>query len=307
MPLPVLLGIAFAAAGAAGIGSGIRGAKKVKDANDTIKSAQNRHERNISRFELTTETTSKQMEKLGKFELEILHSFEEFSLLIEKIQNKPEFKEVKIDDVELPEYDGEKIKEVSVTANVLLSGLGSATIGSGVTAAISASGGAIAAGGGGIALGTTILGATTLGVGLLVGGVIFNITGGKLSQKADEAYDQMRSSEKKIDKACEYLNELSDISKDYYSALTNVNEIFKKKMQILKFAINTHKKLDWNEFSDIEKKETQNLVLLVGLLFKMCQVNLVLKSENDSEINKVNTSETKKMIKDSQVILSKIN
>ena len=85
MPLPVILGIAFAAAGAAGIGSGIRGAKKMKDANDTIKSAQNRHERNISRFELTTETTSKQMEKLGKFELEILHSFEEFSLLIEKI------------------------------------------------------------------------------------------------------------------------------------------------------------------------------------------------------------------------------
>ena len=341
MPIPVILGIAAVVAGLAGVGTGIHGAKKMKDANDTMKSAQSRHEKNMTKFEVATENTTRQMDKLGEFELKILHSFEDFSDLIEKIQNKPEFKEVDIDGVKLPEYDGAKIKEVSVGAGVLLGGLGGAALGTAggfaaagaTTAAVMAlgtastgtaiaslsgaaltnatlaalGGGAIAAGGGGIALGTTILGATTLGVGLLVGGVIFNITGGKLSQKADEAYDQMKSAEKKINKACEYLNELEDISKEYYLALTNVNRLFEEKLQILKFVVNTQKKRNWNEFSDIEKNQTQNLVLLVGLLFKMCQVSLVLKSENNEETNKVNKIETDKMISDSQKIINSIN
>lgn len=47
-----------------------------------------------------------------------------------------------------------------------------------------------------MALGSTILGATTLGVGLLVGGVIFSVTGSKLSDKADEAHSQMKKQKK---------------------------------------------------------------------------------------------------------------
>ena len=40
-----------------------------------------------------------------------------------------------------------------------------------------------ALGGGGIALGTTILGASTLGVGLLVGGIIFSVVGNGTTKK----------------------------------------------------------------------------------------------------------------------------
>lgn len=69
-------------------------------------------------------------------------------------------------------------------------------------------GGALAAGGGGIALGTTILGATTLGMGLLVGGIIFNFTGNKLSAKADEAMEQMKKAKTEIDRICAYLESL---------------------------------------------------------------------------------------------------
>ncbi len=52
-----------------------------------------------------------------------------------------------------------------------------------------------------MALGSAVLGATTLGVGLLVGGIIFNITGSSLSDKADEAWAQMEKAEKTIDMA----------------------------------------------------------------------------------------------------------
>ena len=64
-------------------------------------------------------------------------------------------------------------------------------------------GGALTAGGGGMALGSTILGVSTLGIGLLVGGMIFNVTGSKLSDQADEAYRQMKKAEDKINKIVE--------------------------------------------------------------------------------------------------------
>ena len=48
-----------------------------------------------------------------------------------------------------------------------------------------------------MAAGAAALGAATLGVGLLVGGIIFSFTGGKLSDKADEAWAQMKKAEGK--------------------------------------------------------------------------------------------------------------
>lgn len=40
-------------------------------------------------------------------------------------------------------------------------------------------------------------------------------------------------------------------------------------------------------FSSEERIATQNAVLLVGLLYKMCQVNLVNKAKNENEINTI--------------------
>ena len=127
--IPVALKGAAVVAGAAGVGAAAHGAKKMKDANDTMKAAQSRHERNVARFEKENETTTKDMDKLGKLELEILHSFSEFSDVFEKIKNRPTFETYSKNGVSLPKYDGEKIKEVSVGAGVLLGGLGGAGLG----------------------------------------------------------------------------------------------------------------------------------------------------------------------------------
>ncbi|MFR5081294.1 MAG: hypothetical protein ACLTEE_00990 [Anaerobutyricum hallii] len=203
MLLPFILGVGAAVAGVTGVGSGIRGAVKMKDANDTMKMVEKQHNRNTTRFEENSKITNKKMDELGTFELNILKSFDTFSDIIEKIQNRPEFKEYKMEGVQLPKYDAETIKEVSVGAGVLLGGLGGAAVGTAggfaaagaATSAVMAlgtasagtaiaslsgaaatnatlaalGGGALSAGGGGIALGTSILGAATLGVGLLVG------------------------------------------------------------------------------------------------------------------------------------------
>lgn len=338
MPLPLILGVAAAAAGLTGVGTGIHGAVKMKEANDTMKSADSRHKRNLAMFEEQNKKSTGDMDQLGALELEILNSFETFADIFEKIQNKPEFKEYQKNGVTIPKYDGEELRKVSVGAGVLLGGIGGAALGTAggfaaagaTTAAVMAlgtastgtaiaslsgaaatnatlaalGGGAIAAGGGGIALGTTILGAATLGVGLLVGGVIFNFTGSSLSNKADEAWRQMKRAEKEIDRACAYMRELSDAAVDYTKSLCSVNRLYQAHLKRLQMIVNDMGKTDWNDFTQDERLCTENSVLLVGLLYNMCKVQLVQQAEKQDELNTVNTNEINKSIADAEQMIA---
>ena len=321
MPLPLFLGIAAAVAAAGGIGTGVHGAIKMKGANDTVKSAGERHNKNIQRFETCNSRTAGSMDALGTLELDILASFQQFSDLFEQIQNRPSFKEFSCDSVDLPHYNKEEITKVSVGAGVLMGGIGGAALGTAggfaaagaTTAAVMAlgtastgtaiatlsgaaatnatlaalGGGALAAGGGGIALGTTMLGVTTLGVGLLVGGVIFSITGSTLSHKAEKAQDEMLAAEKEINTICAYLNELNMVATRYRGIMDNVNGVYRRHLNALDAIININKKTDWLEFTPQERLVTSNTVLLVQLLYKMCQVKIVLKADTEDGLNSV--------------------
>lgn len=337
MPLPFILGAGAAIAGAIGVGSGIHGAKKMKDANDTLKSAQSRHERNVAKFEAKNETTTKTMDELGKLELKILESFEAFSNTFEKIKNRPEFKNVRVEGVDLPEYDPEKLKQVSVGAGVLLGGIGGAAAGTAggfaaagaTTAAVMAigtastgtaisslsgvaatnatlaalGGGSLAAGGGGMALGSAVLGGATLGVGLLVGGVIFNITGSKLSDKADEAWSQMRAAEDKIDRICEYLDSLNRIALQYYTSVSDASKVYFRHLETMKAIV--ARSDDWYTYSESERMCIQNATLLVGLMYKMCQTKLVYKS-GDDDLNQINEQEVNTVIEEAAHVTYKL-
>lgn len=343
MPLPVwLIPLALkgaaVAAGTVGVGSAVHGAKKMKDANGTMEAAKSRHERNMAKFEKENETTSKAMDKLGKMELEILHSFSEFSDVFEQIKNIPTFETYSKNGVTLPKYDGEKIKEVSVGAGVLLGGLGGAGLGAAggfaaagaTTAAVMAlgtastgtaiaslsgvaatnatlallGGGTLAAGGGGMAAGAAALGAATLGVGLLVGGVIFSFTGGKLSEKADEAWDQMKKAESKINTICNYLVDLRSTSNNYYKTLAKISKIYQHHLDELKSIVTILGHKDWRTFTAEEKKLTENTVLLVGLLYSMCKVELVLKGKTENDMNTINKTEVTKSINNANDVLA---
>ena len=331
MPLPLFLGIAAAVAAAGGIGTGVHGAVKMKDANDTVKSAAERHNKNIKRFESCNSKTAENMDALGKLELDILVSFQQFSDMFERIQNRPSFKEFTSESVDLPHYDKEEFAKVSVGAGVLMGGIGGAALGTAggfaaagaTTAAVMAlgtastgtaiaslsgaaatnatlaalGGGALAAGGGGIALGTTMLGVTTLGVGLLVGGVIFSITGSSLSNKAEKAHKEMLEAEKEINKICSYLNELGTVATRYHRIMENVNSIYRRHLNAMDAIININKKTDWLEFTPQEKLVTENTVLLVQLLYKICQVKIVNKTTKEGELNTINKAAVEENIK----------
>ncbi len=340
MPLPLILGIGAAIAAVGGVGAGIHGGVKMKDAKDTMEAAQCRHDKNMKKYNEATESTTSKMDALGTLEIDILKGFGKFSDTIEKIQNRPEFKSYKKDNVTLPKYDPEKIKEVSVAAGAVAGALGGAAAGTAggfaaagaTTAAVMAlgtastgtaiatlsgaaatnatlaalGGGALAAGGGGMALGSAILGASTLGVGLLVGGIIFNFTGGKLSDKADEAWYQVKEETEKVEKICTYLDELKDTAGDYIDSLKKVKRVYDRSFAVIDKAVNIENRTDWKKFTKFEQKSLENTVLLVALLYKMCKVNLVLKAEEDDGINSVNKIEADKTMNDADELLMDI-
>lgn len=343
MPLPVWLvplaikGVAVVA-GAVGTGKAVKGAIDMKDANDTMKIAQNMQENSVKKFENNQKSTLSVMDDLGNKELKILQSFEEFINIYEKISNKPNNSEVELENVKLPEFKAEELKEISVGAGVLLGGLGGAALGTaaGVAAAgaVTSSaaaigvastgtaiaslhgaaltnavlaflgGGAIKAGGGGMAAGAAVLGAAGAGIGLCIGGFVFSAVGKKMSEKADEAYYQATETKREVDKICVYLDKLRSYARKYLSSLTSVDNSYKRHVADLKRIVIDLGKVNYKLFSKEEKMLLQNTINLVKILKKMCSTKLVLdKSENEKEVN---VREVDNNIQDATVVLESL-
>ncbi len=270
MALPIILGIGAAVAGATGVGKGISGGIKMKEANDTMEAAEFLQRRAVKRFETRNKETMELMDSIGQQELEILNSFEKFSGIIEKIQGRPEFKRYNKAKIKLPEYEKEKLIEVSVGAGVLLGGLGVVIFGEGV------------------------------------GGIILGKMGEKLSEQADEAFSQAMRIEREVKKIVEYLDELSEAAEQFKASLTVVEEQYKKCLDALDNTVNVSGKMHWSEFTNKEKQVTENAVLLVGLLYKMCQINLVIQNEEEEGINAVNKELIETTINDAETVLEDI-
>lgn len=298
MPIPFIVAGIAALAGAAGAASAVKGVSKMRDANNLVESANRRHKRNIRRLEESNKEADRAMDELGTLELQILKSFEDFASVFEKIKNKPTFAAYEKENVKLPEFDGTKLKEVSVGAGVLLGGIEGAGLGAaGGFAAAGATTAAV------MALGSMILGGATLGVGLLVGGIIFNITGSNLTDKADEVWGEMKRAERKMDRARAYLDKLHQTADTYKDQLKTVQLIYQDHLDDLKDQVEEQGRTDWRTYTSEEKKLTENTVLLVGLLYAMCKVRLVLKGDND-ELNTINEASIQKSLTDSKKILA---
>lgn len=324
MSISILLLGASALAGAAGVGGIAKGGSQVLKANSTMKELQVQHQQNLARLEKRNKECVRDMDKLGRKELEILKSFQEFSTVFEKIKNRPEFAKIQKQGICLPQYDGEELKKASVGANTLLGGLGGAAAGtaggfaaSGAATAVvmalgtastgvpiaslsgaaatnatlaALGGGSLAAGGGGMALGTTVLGAATLGVGLLIGGVIFGITGGKISSDAKKAQKEIEKETQQTEEICNYLLDLQGTANRYGRKLDEVGSMYYVHMEKLKWMVVMQGRADWDWYTEPEKQLVNNTALLVKLLYDMCKVELVQKSEEEDAMNTINTT-----------------
>ena len=341
MSISILLLDASALAGAAGVGGIAKGGSQVLKANSTMKELQVQHQQNLARLEKRNKECVRDMDKLGRKELEILKSFQEFSTVFEKIKNRPEFANIQKQGICLPQYDGEELKKASVGANTLLGGLGGAAAGtaggfaaSGAATAVvmalgtastgvpiaslsgaaatnatlaALGGGSLAAGGGGMALGTTVLGAATLGVGLLIGGVIFGIAGGKISSDAKKAQKEIEKETQQTEEICNYLLDLQGTANRYGRKLDEVGSMYHEHMEKLKWMVVMQGRADWDWYTEPEKQLVNNTALLVKLLYDMCKVELVQKSEEEDAMNTINTTGLKEQYQKVEQVTESLN
>lgn len=339
MAVPIVLGIIAGVCAAGGVGNGVHGGIKMKGAKSTMKIAEDMQENAKIMCEKNSEITSATMDNLGTLEVEVLSSFTEFSELIEKIQQRPEFAEYNKNGIEIPKFQPEEIQRVSSGAALVLGGLGGAAAGTaggfaaagattslvmavgtastgtaisslGGAAATNATmaflgGGSLAAGGGGMALGTAMLSGVAAGAAVLVGGIIFNVTGCKLSKKTDEALKQAKEIENNAKKICDYLSRLDKCGKSYNNAINKVYDIYKAHILEMKRIVLVNKKYFWMSYTEEEKRLVQNTCLLVGMLYKMCKLNLVIQAE-EGEVNEVNEEAAMSIIEESAMFLDEV-
>ena len=340
MPFPLLL-IPAIVAGVAGGGAGVHGAVKMNSAGKRMEEINSLHENNIERFRQQNVETCQIMDTLEILELDVLKSFGEFSKVFEKLRDKPEFKYLHDHGISLPEFKPEEIKEVSMGAATLLNllkggaagaaggfaaagavpaaimALGSASTGTAIAtlsgqAAVNAmlawlGGGSIAAGGGGMALGAIVLNVATVGVGLLIGGIIFSVAGSSLSDKVDEAWEQVEIETASVEKICVYLKDLSKSGKKYYDAISTARNIYNKQLRQLRHTVNVLEKTNYRDFTEDETLNFQNTILLVRLLHEMCKVKLVLQNETEEDINTVNHADIEESIVNSKKVLEQLS
>ncbi len=110
-----------------------------------------------------------------------------------------------------------------------------------------------------------------------------------------------------MNKIVAYFDELETAADRFRTSLINVEKQYTKHLSTLDHIINFEEKTEWSTFSDKEKILTKNTVLLVGLLYQMCKVQLVLKSENKNGLNHVNKDAVDKAVSDADKMMSKIN
>lgn len=303
MPFPLLvIGAAIA---------GVAGAVKMKEAKERQEEAQRRHTRNVAAVKAANEKLCVAMDSLGKSELQVLQDFKEFSDLFEMIKNRPFFGDVNISGVEIPKLDNNGIKKASVGAAALKGGLegaalgtvgglaapGATTTGTAISSLAALDGCPLAAGGGGMAL----LGGATLGVGLLVGGLIFNNMDvskipldadkawDRMSSDADKAWDQMLDYEYKSEKIINYCSELQQIAVSYEQSLMQLSELYHRQLEKMQRICLKHFFFcNWFRFNLDEQITIMNTVGIVQVLYCMCKVKLVEKTAEESNSEEVN-------------------
>lgn len=331
------------AVGAVCLATGLINAKSGYDkrckSEKKVKKACKRDERNVAEFNAVKDVAVSAMDELGKLEMEIIRSFEVFSKIMEIIQATPKFKSILGNRIVLPELTLETIKDAAKGANVLWGGIGGAAVGTfaafaasgaitATTAALGSTaagvtisslhgvaatkatlallgGGTVATGGGGVYLGGLLLNFTTLGLGILIGGCIYNSTADKYVEQADTVYSAMLENERKLSKLCSYLNVLNYHAVQYTKVL---NRVYAKYQELLSKAVGIVEKgegqIDFMSLSAYDQKVIEALTILTDSLYSLCKVPFVLQTEDKEDPNTVNVQGINEAVEKTKKIFS---
>lgn len=309
--IPAVIGTLSGISGASGLVLSIKGVVDSVNTSAASRQVQERNEKNMLRFEACSQKLETSLQELGEQRMIISKNFNVFIHAFEEISNAPEFSKQEQD--ELPTFDFEEIKKVSVDVGMIAGMAGGAFVGSfcgaaaaaGTNAAVmafetasttakisgisgasqkavwAALGGAKAVGGGGMALGSLMLNLASAGVAVLVEGIALAYAGSLAQKELEKTKKQLEENEEIISKAIDMqitimhlINEIKSLS------VTICNGIYKKLVFQLKDLVS--KKKDYNLFTDAEKQLVGNNILLVKILNYLNNIPLYTPTKYNS-------------------------
>ncbi|MGD9889070.1 MAG: hypothetical protein AB7S56_07380 [Halothiobacillaceae bacterium] len=231
--IPVVLGLASAALGAAGVKKGFDAKKDFEDAKDVGERAQRKYSGAQQHLNQAREDTQHQLEALGAIKLRV---FEDQIGYLVNVLKKGRSQisgfetDIGLNREELRSFEGDVLKAADVSMSLgssaaagamagmgafgLVGSLATASTGTAIAslsgvAATNATlawlgGGSLAAGGMGMAAGTWVLGGVVAGPALAIGGFM-------LASKAEEALTEARAYQAKVEVACEEMQGVREV------------------------------------------------------------------------------------------------
>jgi hypothetical protein len=205
------------------------------------------------------------LEAAGKVKLTAIESFDDFAEQMAKIQGRPEFDEIGCKGVKLPEFTADDLKVISNNVALAVEGVAYAGAGAGLGIAVCG------------------LNLVALGPGLLISGIGLMIAGGHIKKKAIENNKQAKQLVKDVDAIVKQYDELATAAALLEKHISAVYAQYEKHLARMKKILS--KKTRWSDMSDKEHTAIENTILLVGMLFKLCKIELIVNAKKTESIN----------------------
>lgn len=263
------------------------------------------YKKNANRLIRTVNNLSIEIEKYEKEQLETLSDIEEFSDVISLIQNRPKFGDIELEHIKLPEINMEDLKIESKASKKLLAKYKGPEIGvSGllVTPEIESYG----------ILGHDIpfLENSALGCEVemffdkIIGTGIMQLAGKKESDKIGELSRVIDDIEKNVDETVPKLETIKSGTNSLYNSLKRTRNVYDAEFEVVKNAVKRTR--NYSEFQKIEQVALKNTVMLIGILYQMCKVKLIKKSNARADQIEMN-EEIHNCNENSMVVVAQVN
>lgn len=316
MPIPFILGGIALAAGAAGIGAGVKGAINNSEANDVNNRANNLVRTGKDNLEIARKATFLSLESLGREKIYVFDvSIKRFIESFEKLKNVDISDSVGIDEINKLKFDKayfDELKECSLQVTSMIAG-GIGGVGAGALAAFGAysatmtfaavnggaiaslsgvaatnatlaflGGGSLAAGGLGMAGGMAVLGGLVAGPALAVMGFVAL---GASSKKLDDAYSNLAEA-RKISEELETLkvstNFIRRRTQMFERLLIRVDLLYSEAIDNLEKVINEFG-TDYSSYSEEAKKVVASNIKLTQTIKAILDTPILTDNGSISE------------------------
>lgn len=213
----------------------------------------------------------------------IYSGFGKLAERIEQIQQRPEFI-LLLEGVDLPEFRPAEFKKLAFEAEALVGGAGGAIVGGTICMAVMGTGAVVG--------------------GILGSGFVLCAMGINMIDRACEKIKQAEQIREDVNRIIEFYGKLSDASDSYRKDLEKVQTKFTKYLN--KVTRILERKVNWEDFSNAEKRHVENAVMLAQLLCYMCSINLVLEPSKDEPLEQVNEIAIKDAMAHADSVMSQL-